>query len=88
VVIGAHTAIAACSGISGSTTIGQRCMIGGMVGFAGHLSIADDVVVTGCSLVSASIKEAGTYSSGMPAVEARRWRRMVAHLRRLADKER
>jgi UDP-3-O-[3-hydroxymyristoyl] glucosamine N-acyltransferase len=88
VVIGAHTAIAACSGISGSTTIGQRCMIGGMVGFAGHLSIADDVVVTGCSLVSASIQEAGTYSSGMPAVEARRWRRMVAHLRRLADKER
>lgn len=88
VIIGAHTAIAACTGISGSTTIGQRCMIAGMVGFAGHLTIADDVVVTGCSLVSASIKEAGSYSSGMPTVESRRWRRMVAHLRRLADKER
>jgi UDP-3-O-[3-hydroxymyristoyl] glucosamine N-acyltransferase len=88
VVIGAHTAIAACTGISGSTVIGQRCMIGGMVGFAGHLTIADDVTVTGCSLVSASIKQAGGYSSGMPAVESRRWRRMVAHLRRLADKER
>ncbi len=44
VTIGAHTAIAACTGISGSTTIGRRCMIGGMVGFAGHLTIADDVV--------------------------------------------
>ncbi len=88
VVIGAHTAIAACTGISGSTVIGQRCMIGGMVGFAGHLTIADDVTVTGCSLVSASIKQPGTYSSGMPTVEARRWRRMVASLRRLADKER
>jgi UDP-3-O-[3-hydroxymyristoyl] glucosamine N-acyltransferase len=88
VVIGAHTAIAACTGISGSTVIGQRCMIGGMVGFAGHLTIADDVTVTGCSLVSASIKQAGTYSSGMPTVEARRWRRMVASLRRLAYKER
>jgi UDP-3-O-[3-hydroxymyristoyl] glucosamine N-acyltransferase len=87
VTIGAHTAIAACTGISGSTTIGQRCMIGGMVGFAGHLTIADDVVVTGCSLVSASIRQRGTYSSGMPAVEARLWRRMVAHLRRLAKKE-
>jgi UDP-3-O-[3-hydroxymyristoyl] glucosamine N-acyltransferase len=63
-------------------------MIGGMVGFAGHLSIADDVVVTGCSLVSASIHHAGSYSSGMPTVETRRWRRMVAQLRRLADKER
>ncbi len=50
VVIGAHTAIAACTGISGSTVIGQRCMIGGMVGFAGHLTIADDVVVTGLQL--------------------------------------
>jgi UDP-3-O-[3-hydroxymyristoyl] glucosamine N-acyltransferase len=88
VVIGAHTAIAACTGISGSTVIGERCMIGGMVGFAGHLTIADDVTITGCSLVSASIKQSGTYSSGMPTVEARRWRRMVASLRRLADKER
>jgi UDP-3-O-[3-hydroxymyristoyl] glucosamine N-acyltransferase len=83
VVIGAHTAIAACTGISGSTVIGQRCMIGGMVGFAGHLTIADDVVVTGCSLVSASIKKPGSYSSGMPTVETKIWRRMVAHLRRL-----
>jgi UDP-3-O-[3-hydroxymyristoyl] glucosamine N-acyltransferase len=83
VIIGAHTAIAACTGISGSTVIGQRCMIGGMVGFAGHLTIADDVVVTGCSLVSASIRNAGSYSSGMPTVETRMWRRMVAHLRRL-----
>jgi UDP-3-O-[3-hydroxymyristoyl] glucosamine N-acyltransferase len=88
VIIGAHTAVAGCVGISGSTTIGQRCMIGGAVGIAGHLTIADDVVVTGCSLVSASIKHAGSYSSGMPTVETRRWRRMVAHLRRLDTKER
>jgi UDP-3-O-[3-hydroxymyristoyl] glucosamine N-acyltransferase len=88
VVIGAHTAIAACTGISGSTVIGQRCMIGGMVGFAGHLTIADDVSVTGCSLVSASIRQAGSYSSGMPTVETRAWRRMVAYLRRFGEKER
>lgn len=88
VVIGAHTAIAACTGISGSTTIGQRCMIGGMVGFAGHLTIADDVIITGCSLVSASIREAGSYSSGMPTVPSRQWRRMVANLRRFGEKER
>jgi UDP-3-O-[3-hydroxymyristoyl] glucosamine N-acyltransferase len=88
VTIGEHTAIAACTGISGSTTIGRRCMIGGMVGFAGHLTIADDVAITGCSLVSASIREAGSYSSGMPTVETRAWRRMVAHLRRFGNKER
>ena len=88
VTIGAHSAIAGCVGISGSTTIGKRCMIGGGVGIAGHLTIADDVVVTGVSLVSASIKHAGSYSSGMPAVETRMWRRMVARLRRLDEKER
>ena len=87
VTIGAHTAIAACTGISGSTTLGRRCRIGGMVGFAGHLTIADDVVITGCSLVSASIREAGSYSSGMPTVPTRAWRRMVAHLRRFGEKE-
>ena len=88
VTIGAHTAIAGCTGISGSVSIGRRCMIGGGVGIAGHLSIADDVVVTGYSLVTASIRQAGSYSSGMPAVETRLWRRMVAHLRRLDGKER
>jgi UDP-3-O-[3-hydroxymyristoyl] glucosamine N-acyltransferase len=88
VVLGEHTAIAACSGISGSTVLGKRVQVGGMVGISGHLHIADDVQILGCSLVSASIKKAGTYSSSMPVVEARRWRRMVAVLRRMADKER
>jgi UDP-3-O-[3-hydroxymyristoyl] glucosamine N-acyltransferase len=74
-------------GISGSATIGRRCMIGGGVGIAGHLTIADDVVLTGFSLVTNSIKQAGSYSSGMPAVESRTWRRIVARLRRLDKKE-
>ena len=87
VSIGAHSAIAGCVGISGSVSIGRRCMIGGGVGIAGHLTIADDVAVTGCSLVTTSLKEAGSYSSGMPAVETRKWRRMVAQLRRLDRKE-
>jgi UDP-3-O-[3-hydroxymyristoyl] glucosamine N-acyltransferase len=80
--IGAHTAIAACSGVSGSTSIGKRCMIGGMVGFAGHLSIADDVVVTGGSSVSHSITTPGVYSSTITTEEAHAWRRLVARFKR------
>ena len=57
--IGDHTAIAGCAGISGSATIGKRCMIGGMVGVAGHLTICDDVVITGKSFVSSSIRKPG-----------------------------
>lgn len=81
--IGAHTAIAACSGVSGSTTIGARCRIGGMVGFVGHQTIADDVAVTGLTMVAGDITEPGIYSGGIPAEEARVWRRLVARLKRL-----
>jgi UDP-3-O-[3-hydroxymyristoyl] glucosamine N-acyltransferase len=80
--IGAHTAIAACTGISGSTSIGKRCMIGGMVGFAGHLDIADDVVITAKSSVSHSIASAGVYSSTLPIEEVHTWRRLVARFKR------
>jgi UDP-3-O-[3-hydroxymyristoyl] glucosamine N-acyltransferase len=86
--IGAHTVIAGCVGISGSSIIGSRCMIGGAVGIAGHLEIGDDVIVTGYSLVTHSLPGPGTYSSGMPAIEAARWRRAVARLHRLDARRR
>jgi UDP-3-O-[3-hydroxymyristoyl] glucosamine N-acyltransferase len=83
VKIGEHTIMAACSGISGSTTVGKRCVFGGMIGFAGHITIVDDVMITGFSMVSASLTEPGTYSSGIPAEPSRRWRRIVARIRQL-----
>jgi UDP-3-O-[3-hydroxymyristoyl] glucosamine N-acyltransferase len=82
--VGAHTAIAACTGVSGSVTIGRRCMIGGMVGFAGHLSVADDVVITAYSPVSKSIRRAGVYSGTLPIEEVHTWRRLVARFKRSA----
>jgi UDP-3-O-[3-hydroxymyristoyl] glucosamine N-acyltransferase len=81
--VGAHTIMAACAGVSGSVTIGRRCMIGGAVGIAGHLSICDDACVTGDSFVSHSITRPGVYSSGIPTAEAGRWRRIVAHVKRI-----
>ncbi len=83
VIVGAHTAMAACVGISGSTRIGRRCQIGGAVGIVGHLTICDDVAITGYTMVSRSIGEPGVYSSGLPAVAAAEWRRTVARLRRI-----
>ena len=83
--IGAHTVIAACSGISGSTVIGKRCMIAGAVGFVGHLTITDDVVITGQTMVNRSITEPGVYSSALPMDEARRWRRNSARFRKLDE---
>jgi UDP-3-O-[3-hydroxymyristoyl] glucosamine N-acyltransferase len=81
--VGAHTAMAACVGVSGSTTIGKRCMIGGMVGIVGQLTICDDVAVTGLTMVSHSLTRPGVYSGGIPAEDARTWRRIVARLKRI-----
>ena len=82
--LGAHTAIAGCTGISGSTVIGERCQIGGACAIGGHLLIADDVIITGFSMISHSIPKPGVYSSGIPFEDARTWRRMVARFKRLS----
>jgi UDP-3-O-[3-hydroxymyristoyl] glucosamine N-acyltransferase len=82
--IGAHTAIAACVGVAGSTTIGKRCMIGGGAGFAGHLEIADDVVINGYAMVTRSLtKKGGQYASGLPVDEVHDWRHTVGRVKRL-----
>lgn len=85
VQIGEHTVVAACAGISGSTVIGKRCVIAGMVGFVGHIEIADDVVVTGRSMVSRSLNQAGTYSGALPVDEAGRFRKNSARFRKLDE---
>ena len=81
--IGAHSALAACVGVSGSTSIGRRCMIGGQVGIGGHLTICDEAVITGCTMVSHSITRPGVYSGGIPYEQAHLWRRLVARFKRI-----
>jgi UDP-3-O-[3-hydroxymyristoyl] glucosamine N-acyltransferase len=81
--IGAHTAIAACVGIAGSTTLGKRCILGGKSGVNGHVTLCDDVVVLGTSFISHSITKPGVYSSALPSEEAGAWRRIVARIKRL-----
>jgi UDP-3-O-[3-hydroxymyristoyl] glucosamine N-acyltransferase len=85
VSVGRNTAMAACSGISGSTRIGQNCTIAGAVGMAGHLNIGDDVHFTGMAMVTRSFPDAGSYSSGIPAMPSTDWRRNVARFRRLDE---
>jgi UDP-3-O-[3-hydroxymyristoyl] glucosamine N-acyltransferase len=85
VQIGAHTAIAGCAAVAGSVTIGKRCMIGGGTCIAGHNSIADDVIITGLSGVTNSIKHAGVYSGSMTTTENKIWRKNMARLRHLDE---
>jgi UDP-3-O-[3-hydroxymyristoyl] glucosamine N-acyltransferase len=83
--IGEHTAMAALSGVSGSTVIGKRCMFGGQSGVVGHISICDDVVIGGATMVSKDIREPGFYTASFPAEKDRDWKRKVARFRRLDD---
>ncbi|MEQ1776341.1 MAG: UDP-3-O-(3-hydroxymyristoyl)glucosamine N-acyltransferase [Burkholderiales bacterium] len=83
--VGAHTAIAACTGIAGSVHIGRRCRIAGAVGIAGHLSIGDDVEISAKTLVTKSIPEPGIYSGGYPFEANRAWRRNAAQIRHLDE---
>jgi UDP-3-O-[3-hydroxymyristoyl] glucosamine N-acyltransferase len=81
--IGKHTVIAGCTGIAGSTSIGEYCAIGGGTGMAGHISIANGVQLTGMSMVTKSITEAGVYSSGIPVEPTKQWHKNVIRYRQM-----
>ena len=81
--IGAHTVIAACVGVAGSTKIGRYCVIAGGAGINGHINIADNVTITGASGVAKDIKQPGVYSSGTPLLENSVWHRACARYKSL-----
>lgn len=83
--IGAHSAIAGCVGIAGSTTIGKHCRIGGSAGILGHLHIADHVEIAAFTLIGKSIREAGSYAGIFPFSSTDDWRRNSVHLRHLDE---
>lgn len=85
VVIGEGSAIAGCTGIAGSSVIGKRCTLAGGVGVVGHISICDDVHVTGMTMVTRSITQPGSYSSGTPMSDTKTWKRNAVRFNQLND---
>lgn len=83
--IGKHTVIAASTAVAGSTSIGENCMIGGCVGIAGHLTIVDNVSITGRSTVLQSIKESGVYSSSTPLEPNKHWHKNHIRFKQLDE---
>ena len=81
--IGAHTAIAGCVGIAGSTTIGRNCKIGGAAMISGHLEIVDGTTVSASTGVFDSIQMPGVYTGTFPALPHRQWQHVAAVTRRL-----
>lgn len=82
VEIGAHTAIAAQTGIAGSTKIGKHCLIGGQVGIAGHLIIGDRVRIQAQSGIGRNIKD-DEVLQGSPSFNYNDWNRSYVHFKNL-----
>ncbi len=82
VVIDEDTAIAAQTGISGSTRIGKHVMIGGQVGFSGHTTVGDRAMVAAQSGVHTDVP-AGAQFFGYPAQPAAKARRAYANVQRI-----
>ena len=66
VELGAHSVIAAQTGISGSTKIGEKCVFGGQVGVAGHIQIAPGSQIGGQTGVTHTIDDANRKWNGTP----------------------
>ncbi len=88
VIIGEDSAIAAQSGISGSTRIGDRVLIAGQAGFVGHIEIGHDSFVGAQAGVSKSFPP-GSNITGYPArnvMDVRRSDTAITHLPELIQR--
>lgn len=84
VVIGEHTAIAAQTGLSGSTRIGRHVMIAGQVGTVGHIEVGDNVIIGAQSGVTKNIPD-GSIIKGYPAKPQSQYMRELAEIGKISD---
>lgn len=83
--IGESTAIAGCVGIAGSVTIGAHCTIAGGAGLSGHITIADGIHIGAMTLVTRSLTERGSYSSGTGTMATPAWRKSAVRFSQLDE---
>jgi UDP-3-O-[3-hydroxymyristoyl] glucosamine N-acyltransferase len=80
--IGKHTAIAAQTGMAGTTIIGDYVQVGGQSAFKGHITVGSRVVIAGASHIWGDVPD-GLMVSGRPARAHRDELRGQALLRKL-----
>jgi UDP-3-O-[3-hydroxymyristoyl] glucosamine N-acyltransferase len=83
VEIGEDNAIAAQTGIAGSTKTGKYVLLGGQVGVTGHIELADGVQVSSQSGVSKSLPK-GQYR-GTPAQPIHQFQRQEVYIRKIKE---
>lgn len=72
VTIGAHTVMAAQTGIAGSSKIGRHCTFGGQASAAGHIKTGDNLTVAGRGGLAGNTA-GDQIVAGAPAIPHREW---------------
>lgn len=83
VELGKNTAIAAQTGVSGSTKIGSNCVIAGQVGFVGHIHVADGTKIGAQSGILGNVKRNGEELMGSPAFNIKDYLKSSVHIKNL-----
>ncbi len=84
-MVGENTAIAALTGIAGSSKIGKNCIFAGQVGIAGHLTIADKTVICAKSGVIGNVRKPGQTLFGSPAFPHNKFLRAYAKFKQSGE---
>lgn len=72
-------------GIAGSCNIGNNVILAGQVGVADHVNIGDNVIVTAKSGVASDLQPNNIYGSGLPAIEWKRWKKILVYIQKLPE---
>ncbi len=82
--VGENAVIIAQAGLAGSTTVGRHAILMAQSGAAGHLTVGDRAFVAARAGLHKDVPQ-GARVYGAPAMEARRWHRVMAALARLPE---
>jgi UDP-3-O-[3-hydroxymyristoyl] glucosamine N-acyltransferase len=86
VQIGAHTVIAAQTGISGSSSLGHHVVVGGQVGIADHCTLEDGAIAGAqAGIPTGKTIRAGQTVWGTPAREIGKFKEAYAWYARLPE---
>jgi len=85
--VGAHTVMAAMSGIAGSTHLGEHCVIGGQSGIGGHITIADHTTMAAKTGLMTDWETPGQTLMGYPAMTYMQYMRAYSAFKKGGDRK-
>ncbi len=85
VQVGENTAMASYAGIAGSTVVGKNCIFAARAGSVGHVTLCDGVHLTAAAVLTKSLKEPGSYSSGTMFSKTKDWKKNAVRFNQLDE---